>query len=56
MVDSRYEKIKYKKAICKKTGKCNRCPMHAVENGDGIYKKYGTRPSTSKNRHKNAKS
>jgi hypothetical protein len=52
MVDSRYEKIKYRKAVCKSTGKCGFCPMHAGQNGEGIYKKYGTRPSRKKNRSK----
>lgn len=29
---SRAEKLKYRNAICKKTGKCSYCPMHGGEN------------------------
>jgi len=31
-MDSRTEKIKYRRKIAKKTGKCGLCPMHDNEN------------------------
>lgn len=46
--DSRVDKIKRKRAIAKKEGKCGLCPMHDGENKTG-WKKFGTRKPKSKN-------
>ena len=42
------EKALIRKRLCKKTGKCDRCPPHDMENGNP--KKYGTRKPKSKDR------
>lgn len=42
-----YKKL-YKSVVCNKDGRCSYCPWHNKENGDGVYKKYGTRKAKNK--------
>lgn len=44
-----YKKL-YRSVVCNKIGKCSYCPWHDKENGDGVYKKYGTRKAKIKQR------